>query len=50
MTEYDARIPSSVSRISGKPVHRESLVIQADYDAHIPPTSKRDQYRDSIEI
>jgi hypothetical protein len=31
-------------------VHRESLVIQADYDAHIPPSKNHGQYRDSIEI
>jgi hypothetical protein len=31
-------------------VHRDSIEIQADYDAHIPPTSSPGQYRDSIEI
>ena len=50
MTEYDARIPSSVRSSSGQTVYRESLVIQADYDAHIPPSLIRIQCRQSIEI
>jgi hypothetical protein len=50
VAEYDARIPSSVRSSSGQTVHRESLVIQAEYDAHIPPTSSPGQCRDSIEI
>jgi hypothetical protein len=50
MTEYDAQIPPAKSRLSDQTVHRESLLIQADYDAHIPPTSKPAQYRDSFEI
>ena len=50
MTEYDAQIPPAKSRLSDQTVHRESLVIQADYDAHIPPSVIRIQCRQSIEI
>jgi len=46
----DDHIPPARSRLSGKTVHRESLVIQPDYDAHIPPSVIRIQCRQSIEI
>ena len=46
----DDHIPPARSRLSGKTVHRESLVIQADYDAHIPPSVIRIQCHQSIEI